>query len=324
MPALRKEIVEKYATRILPPEECSDFVESLCGGSNSRQGVVWLKNSEKLWDEDQLACSDLLPEWVSVPQRGVKAGSLPGHNLGDYYCADISSILLGAGVGRVAPRGCTLVDLCAAPGGKSILLWKYLAPRATACNEVIRKRVKILISNLNRCRTVGARVYSMDVRDLAQLLSGLGEVVVADVPCSAQSLGQKAEYPFSQPVIHGNVVRQRRILSSCVAIVRPGGVLAYITCTFSPKENEENIQWFLKRNPDFSPIAISGYESLQSAFSSFPSYRVWPHKGMGRGGFLCVLKRDGESIAPLDSAPLDSESDFPKGIHQVDVDYYSE
>lgn len=314
MPSLRKDIVEKYAARILPPEERSDFVESLCDGSNSRQGVIWLKNSEKLWNEERLACSDLLPEWVSIPEKGVKAGSFAAHDLGDYYCADISSILLGAGVGRVAPEGCSLVDLCAAPGGKSILLWRCLTPRVTACNEVIRKRVKILISNLNRCRTAGARVYSMDVRDLALLFSGRGELVVADVPCSAQSLGQKAEYPFSQPVIHGNVVRQRRILSNCRTIVKPGGLLAYITCTFSPKENEENIQWFLKRNPDFSPIAIPGYECWQSTFASFPSYRIWPHKGQGRGGFLCVLHRDGES-----SGASDPECEFPKGIHQIDA-----
>jgi 16S rRNA C967 or C1407 C5-methylase (RsmB/RsmF family) len=276
--------------------------------------VVWLQDARKPWNDEELSCSDLLPEWVSVPQSGIKAGSFPGHDLGDYYCADVSSILLGAGAGRVAPIGCTLVDLCAAPGGKSILLWRYLAPRVTACNEVIRKRVKILISNLNRCRTIGARVYSMEVRDLAQLLSGLGELVVADVPCSAQSLGQKAEYPFSQPVIHGNVVRQRRILSNCVTIVKPGGLLAYITCTFSPKENEENIQWFLKRNPDFSPITIPGYERFQSTFVSFYSYRIWPHKGLGRGGFLCVLKRDGE-LEPS----LEVESDFPRGIHLVDA-----
>lgn len=314
MPTLRKDIVEKYAAKILPSEECSDFVESLCRGSNSRQAVVWLQNAEKLWTDEQLACSDLLPEWVSVPQSGIKAGSFPGHALGDYYCADVSSILLGAGAGRVAPNGCTLIDLCSAPGGKSILLWRYLAPRVTACNEVIRKRVKILIANLNRCRTVGARVYSLEVRDLAQLLPGLGELVIADVPCSAQSLGHKAEYPFSKPVIHGNVVRQRRILNNCVAIVKPGGLLAYITCTFSPKENEENIQWFLKRNPDFSPIAIPGYERLQSSFASFPSYRIWPHQGMGRGGFLCVLKRDGEL-----GSFLEAEDCFPSGVHLIDV-----
>jgi 16S rRNA C967 or C1407 C5-methylase (RsmB/RsmF family) len=313
MAVLRKDVVEKYAARILPSEEQSDFVASLCEGSNSRQGVVWLRNSEKLWDEEQLVSPDLLPQWISVPHKGIRAGSFKEHDRGDYYCADISSIILGAGAGKVAPYGCSLVDLCAAPGGKSILLWRYLAPRITACNEVVRKRVKILISNLNRCRIVGARVYSMDVRDLAQSFSGIGDLIVADVPCSAQSLGQRAEYPFSQPVIHGNVVRQRRILNNCLAIVKPGGLLAYITCTFSPKENEENIQWFLKRNPDFSPIAIPGYDWLQSPFASFPGYRIWPHKGLGRGGFLCVLKRDGESVASSDL-----ESEFPRGIHQVD------
>ena len=312
MPNLRKDIVEKYAAKILPSEECSDFVESLCAGSNSRQGVIWLGNQENLWINAELDCSDLFPQWVSVPPKGVKAGTFSAHGLGHYYCADISSIILGSALGRVAtPKG-VLVDLCAAPGGKSILLWRYLSPRVTACNELIRKRVKILISNLNRCQAIGAQVYSLEMRQLAHLLLGRGDLVVADVPCSAQSLGHKADYPFSQPVIHGNVVRQRRILNNSASIVKPGGLLGYVTCTFSPKENEENIRWFLKRNPDFSPIPVPGYEQLQSSFSTFPSYRIWPHHGMGRGGFVCVLKRDGELLL-LDKI----DEDFPRGIHVV-------
>jgi 16S rRNA C967 or C1407 C5-methylase (RsmB/RsmF family) len=107
------------------------------------------------------------------------------------------------------------------------------------------------------------------------------------------------------------------ILDACVPIVRVGGLLAYITCTFSPKENEENIAWFIKRNPDFTPLSIPGYAHLLSTFSSFPSYRIWPYQGLGRGGYVCILQKGGD-ISPFDASPFDVSIVPPKSIYRID------
>ena len=88
-------------------------------------------------------------------------------------------------------------------------------------------------------------------------------------------------------------MRQRRIISNSAEMVKPGGYLAYMTCTYSLDENEKLIEWFLKNSPSFVVETVPGLEGYESVYSEFPSYRLWPQRNEGAGGFTVLLRRSG-------------------------------
>jgi 16S rRNA C967 or C1407 C5-methylase (RsmB/RsmF family) len=87
-----------------------------------------------------------------------------------------------------------------------------------------------------------------------------------------------------------NANRQRRILANAVQLVAPGGYLAYITCTYSVKENENNVRWLLGKHPRFQPLEVTELRAFQSHLADIPCYRLWPQGGIGAGGFSAVLR----------------------------------
>jgi 16S rRNA C967 or C1407 C5-methylase (RsmB/RsmF family) len=204
-----------------------------------------------------------------------------------------------------------VIDLCAAPGGKSLYLWAALQPEVLLCNEVIRKRVKILIANLKRCGITQARVMNLD--PAAMVGDGRGssrdghdsgsgrlslaysaDLVLVDAPCSGQSLlakGQKVPGCFHPVTLKRNASRQKRILAAAATLVRPGGHLAYMTCTYAPEENEQVGRWLMKKFPAFQPVAVPHLADYQSPLSDWPCYRLWPHLGLGAGAFTSLWQR---------------------------------
>jgi len=143
-------------------------------------------------------------------------------------------------------------------------------------------------------RLDGARIASSDVSFFASASPQAFDLVVADVPCSGQSLVLKGtENPggFHPRTIKQCAMRQRRIISNASACVRPGGHLAYMTCTFSKEENEEVIDWFLSRFPHFQPVDVPSLEEFRSPLSERPVYRLWPWQYAGAGGFTALLRR---------------------------------
>ena len=192
------------------------------------------------------------------------------------------------------------------------------------CNEAIRKRVKILIANLKRCGVTGARVMNLDPaamvgdgrrsvsRDLRSPASGTAsladsaDLVLVDAPCSGQSLlakGQKVPGCFHPVTLKRNASRQKRILAAAAALVRPGGHLAYMTCTYATEENEQVGRWLMKKFPAFQPVAVPHLADYQSSLSDWPCYRLWPHLGLGAGAFTSLWRR--QATDDVESQPLD-------------------
>jgi 16S rRNA C967 or C1407 C5-methylase (RsmB/RsmF family) len=186
-----------------------------------------------------------------------------------------------------------VLDICAAPGGKSVFAWRSLRPCLLLSNEVIGKRTAALISNMKRCKLAQSRVISEDSSRLAEKLNAFADVVLVDAPCSGQSLiakGEESPGCFHPSVINTNSNRQRRILANASATVAAGGRLIYMTCTYAREENEGVIEWFIKKFPQFAPISIPELADFQSELSKLPSYRLWPDLGMGAGAFVAVFE----------------------------------
>nr|WP_316793335.1 RsmB/NOP family class I SAM-dependent RNA methyltransferase [Thermoleptolyngbya oregonensis] len=242
---------------------------------------------------------------------GERPGAHPWHEAGYFYCLDFSSVfaispiaLLKAQAGRPLQ---TIIDLCASPGGKGIFAGTTLQPALLLSNETIGKRMGALVSNLRRCftpaeNTAPQRVaaVSLDSQVLAEAMPQAADLVIVDAPCTGQSLlakGETAPGCFHPVSINKNANRQKRILANAARLVAPGGHLAYMTCAYSPAENEGVMDWFVERFPQFAPVSVPPLAALQSPLTELPCYRMFPQDGLGAGAFTVLLQNQDAGAA---------------------------
>ncbi|MFQ4135273.1 RsmB/NOP family class I SAM-dependent RNA methyltransferase [Nodosilinea sp. PGN35] len=291
------------------------FVEALSAPQPFPTALVWLQPRPEPLPFAIAPPLPWQPAWVDRLSGDQRPGQHPLHQAGAYYCLDTASVFSASVFSAIkdrperasSPPLTSVLDFCAAPGGKSLLAWKALAPDHLWCNEVIRKRVKILIANLKRCGLTEALVFNLDPQIWAERLPRTAAVVVVDAPCSGQSLlakGDRALGCFHPVTIKKNASRQKRILASAAQTVVEGGYLAYMTCTFSPEENEQVVAWLLKKFPQFEAIAVPILANYASALAAFPCYRLWPQSGLGAGSFTALLHNRADAPKSLPT-PID-------------------
>lgn len=279
-------------------EEQDSFVRSVMEANELPSAIISLKDDSLPFKFSEPMPAQ--PEFVKRLAAGERASSHPLHEAGSFYCLDYSSVFAASVMLAVPQNPEIILDACAAPGGKSIFAWKALSPKYLLSNEVVIGRAKALISNLKRCSIKNSRVLNLATEQLAERMPKACDLVVLDVPCSGQSLmvkGKNLSGTFRDNTVNGNLKRQRRILAQMSECVKPGGYIAYMTCTFSPEENEKNIDWFLKRFSNFEAVEVKALSNFRSHLSDFPSYRIWPHKHPVAGSFSALLKNKEEAEA---------------------------
>jgi 16S rRNA C967 or C1407 C5-methylase (RsmB/RsmF family) len=220
----------------------------------------------------------------------------PFLHLGYYYVQEASSMIVGEIVKDLLSNNESLVlDLCAAPGGKSTHIASILkANDVLVSNEVISNRAPILEENLSKWGCANHMVTRADSEFWGR--SGLFfDVVVADLPCSGEGMFRKdseAIKQWSPANVELCAQRQRRIVSEVWKAVKPGGFLVYSTCTLNRTENEENLL-LLKSLPGFNPVPIKT-AGLSSFVETEPNmYRALPGKVKGEGFFVAVIQKLG-------------------------------
>ena len=157
-----------------------------------------------------------------------------------------------------------------------------------------------LISNLKRCRIYPAIVLWLDSEMLAKEIPQTAQAVLVDAPCTGQSLlakGGKAPGCFHPVTINSNAKRQKRILANSAQLVAPNGYLAYMTCAYSPEENEQVAAWFLERFPHFQALKVPHLSLHQSHLTDLPCYRMFPQQRLGAGAFTILFQntQDGDA-----------------------------
>lgn len=277
------------------------FIEALVNPQPFPTAIVWVQPRPEPFPFAIAPALPWQPAWVDRLATNQRPGQHSLHQAGAYYCLDTASVFAAAVLSAIAAPVDSVLDLCAAPGGKSLLARQALNPAQLWCNEVIRKRVKILIANLKRCGATEALVFNLDPQIFAEQLPHAASVVLVDAPCSGQSLlakGDSALGCFHPVTIKKNASRQKRILAHAAQTVVAGGYLAYMTCTFSPEENEQVVAWLLKKYPHFEAVNVPVLGHHASPLASFPCYRLWPQSGLGAGGFTALLLNRSEMSAP--------------------------
>ena len=253
----------------------------------------------KAWD----AAREFVDARVPWEERGwyLRSGARPGagiaHAAGAFYLQEASAMM---SVAALAPMpGERVLDLCAAPGGKSTQIAAALDGEGLlVSNEPERNRARVLASNLERMGVKNAAVVCAYPDALAGRWTGYFDAVLCDAPCSGEGMfrrdpGARDQWRPEAPA--GCAKRQAEILDRAAELVRPGGRLVYSTCTFNELENEGTIASFLRRHPEFSP---EDFELEGIGVSQRGMIRAWPHRVRGDGHFAAKLRKAGEEALP--------------------------
>ncbi|MDB9525552.1 RsmB/NOP family class I SAM-dependent RNA methyltransferase [Oscillatoria sp. CS-180] len=299
----------KLANRLFDTErDRADFMQALLHPPVFAPTILWTQPKPPEFSWEVLPPLPWQPAFVDRLAHTVRPGQHPLHDKGYFYCLDFSSVFAVSALLSIPEAIESVIDLCAAPGGKSLFTWVALKPKRLLCNEVVRKRVRILISNLKRCGAMDAIVLNQDPAVLVEQTPNCAQLVLVDAPCSGQSLlakGQAVPGCFHKVTLNRNANRQKRILANAAQLVQSSGYLLYSTCTYAPEENEQVCAWFLKKFPQFVPVPMSPLSLHQSPLTELPCYRLWPHTDLGAGAFMMLLKRqDRDEVQPVNEVFL--------------------
>ena len=215
---------------------------------------------------------------------------------GVYYVQEASSMFLQQALNQFVVPQSVVLDLCAAPGGKSTLISQYLkADGMLVSNEIIRNRAYILAENLIKWGNDTLLVSNNEPKDF-QRLPSFFDAVVVDAPCSGEGMFRKdtgAVNEWNEQNVMMCARRQREILTDVWDTLKKDGILIYSTCTYNREENEENVSWMETK---------LGAELLRLNTDAFPEitvsdkgYRFFPHKTRGEGFFLSVLRKTSDA-----------------------------
>ena len=270
-------------------------------------------NTEKISVEQFNAINPFASSPIPYVETGYyleqeKIGNHPYHHAGMIYVQD---------PGAMATAECLdvdpdwwVLDMCAAPGGKSSQLQNKLGENGLLIsNEIVPSRCKILTGNIERLGFRNVATTCLDPARIAALFPETFDMVMVDAPCSGEGMFRKDDIAIkewsTENVLHC-AQRQKGILEHAVTVLRPGGYIVYATCTFSLEENEMVVDQFLQNNPDFELLPVN--EAVRSATDDGIVFegahcqtltyarRFYPHKSRGEGQFMAVLHHKGTPL----------------------------
>ena len=268
--------------------------------------------------------------WISNGYYYTKADTPakhPYYYAGLYYLQEPSA-MTPASLLPVQP-GDRVLDLCAAPGGKATELGSKLQGKGCLfANDISNSRAKALLKNLELFGIDNCMVTSETPERLAEVYPGYFDKILIDAPCSGEGMfrkdpGMVKSYAEKGPAYYAEL--QRTILTQVVKMLRPGGMLLYSTCTFSPLENEASIQFLLDLDPTLHIIPVSSYEGFAPGRPDWiengdPSLagcvRIWPHRMEGEGHFAALLQKE-DNMMTVSCRREDSSSTLYQSLADV-------
>lgn len=264
-------------------------------------------NTDKISLEDFEKINPFKSEKIPYVENGFylydeKTGNHPFHHAGMIYIQEPGAMMPAECI--AIDKDWKILDMCAAPGGKSTQLKNKLSENGLlVSNEIIPSRCKILTGNIERLGLKNCITTCMDTGRLADKFPKFFDLIMVDAPCSGEGMFRKEEMAvseWSEENVKKCALRQTEILENAVKCLKNGGYIIYATCTFSLEENEMLIDNFLKKHPEFELVPVkdivrentSGgifFEGCECENINF-ARRFYPHKNKGEGQFAAVLK----------------------------------
>ena len=360
-------------------EEYEDF--AACYGNDHAHSlrINPLKGSKEQYDQTSVFKQrEPLKEQVAWEENGfyyedsLQPGKHPFHEAGVYYIQEASAMAPAAICKRADPDfvnsedaeksgtendtegqrekkssddfrffGERILDLCAAPGGKSTQMAAAMAGRGILfSNEIHPARARILSENIERMGIVNDIVLNHDPKVLAERFPSYFHRILVDAPCSGEGMFRKNEEAVEQWSLENVRLcagRQEEILECAYTMLMGGGILVYSTCTFAPEEDEEMIAHFLAKHPDMKllPVPLAGgmepglvrQEALMKLLQNQgqskrkttydmeerfrkelqKTVRLWPHKVNGEGHFAALLQKEGTSCPEVNGREMNRD-----------------
>lgn len=272
------------------------------------------------------------------------AGKHPFHEAGVYYIQEPSAM---APVSYLDVReNLRILDLCAAPGGKSTqIAGMMMGTGLLVSNEIVPKRAKILSENIERMGISNAIVTNESPQRLADYFPGYFDRILVDAPCSGEGMFRKncdAASEWSKENVILCAHRQDDILESADIMLKCGGRLVFSTCTFAPDEDEGTVARFLNRHPEYRLVEVPLYEGMERGRADYLNYafeendaylsadisgsvRIWPHKFQGEGHFIAVLEKGpfSDTFGKITLAPA-SKGGLQKSLSKKEISDFTE
>ncbi|MCM1537779.1 MAG: RsmB/NOP family class I SAM-dependent RNA methyltransferase [bacterium] len=256
-------------------------------------------------------------------EKELRPGKHALHEAGAYYIQEPSA--MSAAEALDAQPGERILDLCAAPGGKTTqIAGKMNGKGLLVSNEIVPSRARILSQNVERFGIRNCVVLQEEPARLAESFPHFFHRILVDAPCSGEGMFRKdenARAEWSEERVRQCAERQLAILESADRMLLPGGLLLYSTCTFAPMENEGVIVRFLRAHPDYELAQIPFYEGMErgrpewaALYGGVPDFsaqenkrmqverclRLFPHRLTGEGHFVAgLIKRRWEAQEPV-------------------------
>lgn len=229
-------------------------------------------------------------------------GKHPYHSAGVYYMQEPSA--MASAVFLEAKPGERILDLCAAPGGKSTQIASAMQGEGLlVSNEIHPARAKILSGNIERMGIKNAIVTNESPQSLAKVFVEYFDRIMVDAPCSGEGMFRKNETAveeWSTENVKLCANRQLEILNCAASMLHAGGRIVYSTCTFAPEENEGTISRFVKEHPEFSICKGRHFEGMSHGMPEWiqepasgleNTIRLFPHRLKGEGHFVAILEK---------------------------------
>lgn len=312
---LPKEFLEKM-NKLLGDEEYEKFCESFSRPRNFGLRINTLKVSV----EEFLKISPFRLEPVLWTRDGfyypldANPAKHPYYYAGLYYIQEPSA-MLPAEVLDAKP-GERVLDLCAAPGGKTVQIAACMKGKGIlVANDVNAERIKALVKNIELCGVKNSIVTNETPKRLARKFAHYFDKILVDAPCSGEGMFRRdedARRNWEKYRCESIAMTQLDIMMDADMMLKPGGSLVYSTCTFSPEENEMIISEFLNRYKHYELVEIPKVHGIESGRPAWggniddlsKTARVWPHKAKGEGHFVALLLKKQYSENQPDTAYL--------------------
>ncbi|MQS88544.1 RsmF rRNA methyltransferase first C-terminal domain-containing protein [Companilactobacillus mishanensis] len=254
-------------------------------------------------------------EYTDIGFYGDIDGNSIDHLCGYIYSQEPSAMYVAEVLD--AKPGETVLDLCAAPGSKTTHIASKMASEGLlVSNEINYKRAKVLSSNVERMGIRNTVVTNNSPKDFEKDFNNYFDKILVDAPCSGEGMFRKdpesVKY-WSKEYVESCANRQKHIMDSAYKLLNNGGTFVYSTCTFSPEENEENIDYFLNKYPDMQIVEIKKYPGMEDGKPEWgndnqnltKALRMFPDQFKGEGHFICKMQKVG-TVANVKSRDLNS------------------
>ena len=303
-------------------------IDELISSFNDKEHKGFYLNTNKMSKEEMLMhfpnvkAHPIVPNGYLFDQDEYKLGKLVYHELGAYYIQDPSAMLVSH---YLDPKPEQLIlDLCAAPGGKSVMASLLMKQKGQLIsNDLSKSRANILLQNIERMGLGNVVVTSFDFKNFQKDFQNSFDGIILDAPCSGSGMFRKMSEmkdDWTYEKVLKNSAIQKELILMAYSILKPGGTLMYSTCSYSFEEDEEIIEYLLANS-----TAKLEYIDDRDGFYRSPKYpetiHLFPNKFIGEGHYIAKIKKPGELTPKEDQENIFKKRDLSKGNVQQESYY---